>query len=187
VGAFGAATVATGLTNASLPRFLDDQVGLGPSAYGFGLAALAAGLAAGEAAAGLAHVGRSGGRWIGIALLLMSALFIALACTDHAPTALLVLAFIGFLDGTTDVLFGTIVQREADPAYHGRVFALSSAFFTTTMMAAVAAAPLVNAVAAPHAVIMMAATGLVAAAFVALSGTRARAAPRLVPARVGSR
>ena len=51
--AFGAATIATGLTNATLPRFLDGQLGLGPGAYGFGLAALAGGLALGETVIGL--------------------------------------------------------------------------------------------------------------------------------------
>ena len=182
VGAFAAATVATGLTNATLPRFLDGELGLGPGAYGFGLAALAGGLAAGEAVVGFARVGESGGRWIGVALLFMCALFATLAYTEHAPTALLILAFIGFLDGTTDVLFETIVQREADPAYYGRVFGLASAFFTTTMMGAVAAAPLMNRIAAPQTVIVIAALGLLVASLVALAGTRVAAASR--PARI---
>ena len=182
VGAFGAATVATGLTNATLPRFLDGELGLGPGAYGFGLAALAGGLAAGEAVVGFARVGETSGRWIGVALVVMFCLFATLAYTEHAGTALVVLAFIGFLDGTTDVLFDTIVQREADPAYYGRVFGLASAFFTTTMMAAVAAAPLVNAVAAPQTVILVAGSGLLVAAAFALTGSRGgrpglRAAP----------
>jgi len=184
VGAFAAATVATGLTNATLPRFLDGELGMGPGAYGFGLAALAGGLAAGEAVVGFARVGETGGRWIGVALLFMCALFATLAYTEHAPTALLLLAFIGFLDGTTDVLFETIVQREADPAYYGRVFGLASAFFTTTMMGAVAAAPLVNRVASPRVVILIAALGLFTAALVALAGTRVRAVTS--PARIVS-
>jgi hypothetical protein len=186
VGSFGAATVATGLTNATLPRFLDVELGLGPGAYGFGLAALAGGLAAGEAVVGFARVGATGGRWIGVALLFMCGLFATLAYTTHAPTALLLLAFIGFLDGTTDVLFETIVQREAHPAYYGRVFGLASAFFTTTMMGAVAAAPLVNRLATPQTVIIVAATGLLVASVVALAGTRAKRDPLRVRARVGS-
>ena len=188
VGAFGAATVATGLTNATLPRFLDTQLGMGPGAYGFGLAALAGGLAAGEAVVGFARVGESAGRWIGAALLFMCGLFATLAYTEHGPTVLLLLAFIGFLDGTTDVLFDTIVQREADPSYYGRVFGLASAFFTTTMMGAVAAAPLVNRVAPPETVILVAATGLFVAGIVALAGTRMGVATLpAMPARVGSR
>ena len=183
IGAFGAATIATGLTNATLPRFLDGELGLGPGAYGFGLAALAGGLAAGEAVVGFARVGETGGRWIGVALLFMCGLFATLAYTEHAPTALLLLAFIGFLDGTTDVLFETIVQREADPQYYGRVFGLASAFFTTTMMGAVAAAPLVNRLASPQVVILVAALGLCRrrARSSALAGTRVRRAEPPAP------
>ncbi len=184
---FGAATVATGLTNATLPRFLDGQLGLGPGAYGFGLAALAGGLALGETVVGFARVGASSARWIGVALIFMAAVFLTLASTTHAPTALLLLACIGFLDGTTDVLFETIVQREADPQYYGRVFGLASAFFTTTMMSAVATAPLLNEIAGPQTVITVAALGLVVAAVVALAGTRPGPEPSGTPAPVGSR
>jgi hypothetical protein len=172
IGAFATATIATGLTNATLPRFLGTELGLGPGAYGFGVAALAGGLALGGAVTGLAPVGEIGGRWIGVALLLMASMFGVLALTDHAPTALLVLGLIGFLDGTTDVLFDTIVQREVEPAYYGRVFGLGSAVFTTTMMGAVALAPLANGLGAPHGVIFVAAGGLLVAAIVALVGTR---------------
>jgi hypothetical protein len=172
IGAFATATVATGLTNATLPRFLGTELGLGPGAYGFGVAALAGGLALGAAVTGLAPVGEMSGRWIGVALLMMASLFGVLALTDHAPTALLVLGMIGFLDGTTDVLFDTIVQREVDPAYYGRVFGLGSALFTTTMMGAVALAPVANGLGAPHSVIFVAAGGLLAASVVALLGTR---------------
>jgi hypothetical protein len=178
VGAFSAATIATGLTNATLPRFLDGDLGMGPGAYGFGLAALAGGLALGQAVVGFARIGETGGRWIGAALLFMCGLFATLAYTEDAPTALLILALIGFVDGTTDVLFETIVQREAEPQYYGRVFGLASAFFTTTMMGAVAAAPVVNGLASPQVVILIAATGLLVAGCFALAGTRSsRAAP----------
>ena len=162
----------TGLTNATLPRFLGTELGLGPGAYGFGVAALAGGLALGSAVTGLAPVGEMSGRWIGVALLMMASLFGVLALTAHAPTALLLLGMIGFLDGTTDVLFDTIVQREVDPAYYGRVFGLGSALFTTTMMGAVALAPLANGLGASHSVILVAAGGLLVASIVALVGTR---------------
>jgi MFS family permease len=175
VVAFGSATLATGLTNASLPRFLDVELGLGTGAYGYGLAALAAGLAVGQAAVGLARVGRTGGRWIGAALLVMSAFVVLLGLTSHAPTAVLLLALIGLVDGTTDVLFDTIVQREADPRFHGRVFGLASSFMTATMMGAVAAAPLVNRIAPPREVIIAAGLVLLVPSVVALVGTRSRA------------
>ncbi len=175
--------MATGLTNATLPKFLGTELGLGAGAYGFGFAALAGGLALGSAVTGLAPVGEIGGRWIGVALLLMATVFGVLALTEHAPTALLLLGLIGFLDGTTDVLFDTIIQREVDPAYYGRVFGLSSAFFTTSMMGAVALAPLANSLGAPHGVILVAAGCLLAAAVVALVGTRHQVAP--LPAQPG--
>lgn len=170
IGSFATATIATGLTNASLPRFLE-ELGLGTEGYGFGLAALAAGLTIGQAVVGLARVGTGGGRWIGVGLLVMSLLFVGLGLTQHLWTAILLLALIGFIDGTTDVLFDTIVQREADSQYYGRVFGLASAFFTTTMMGAVAAAPLVNRFADAHRVILFAALGLLAAGIVALFGS----------------
>ena len=116
IGSFATATIATGLTNASLPRFLE-ELGLGTEGYGFGLAALAAGLTVGQAVVGLARVGTGGGRWIGVSLLGMALLFVGLALTEHLWTAILFLALIGFIDGTTDVLFDTIVQREADSRY----------------------------------------------------------------------
>ena len=97
--------------------------------------------------------------------------FVGLALTEHLWTAILFLVLIGFIDGTTDVLFDTIVQREADPRYYGRVFGLASAFFTTTMMGAVAAAPLVNRLADAHHVILFAALGLLVAGCVALLGS----------------
>ncbi|MGH2994680.1 MAG: MFS transporter [Gaiellaceae bacterium] len=179
VGAFGAATLATGLTNTTLPRFLD-ELGLGVGGYGFGLSALAWGLATGQAIVGFTRVGPTAGRWIGAGLLFMAVLFVGLAFTVHAPTALLILALIGLLDGTTDVLFDTIVQRESDPRYYGRVFGLASAFMTTTMMGAVAAAPLVNRLAPPREIVILAGLALVVASSVALVGSirgKAREAP----------
>ena len=172
VVAFSAATFATGLTNATLPRFTDEQLGLGEAAYGFGIGAIAFGLMAGQAAVGLTRVGRNGGLWIGAGLLLMSAVFATLAFTVHAPTAMLFLALIGFLDGTTDVLFDTTVQREADPRFYGRIFGLASTAMTTTMMGAVAAAPLVDRVVDSRTAILAAGVVVLTAAVIALGGCR---------------
>ena len=184
--AFGSATLATGLTNATLPRFLDADLGLGGGSYGFGIAALAGGLALGEAVVGLARIGETGGRWIGAALVFMAALLICLAYTEHGPTAMLLLGLIGFLDGTTDVLFDTIVQREADPRFYGRVFGFASVFMMSTMMGAVATAPLLNRLASPRVVILCGAACLLLAAVTALAGTRPGRAASPVAAGVGS-
>ncbi len=171
IGAFGIATLATGLTNATLPRFLGD-LGLGTGAYGYGLAALALGLATGQALVGFASVGDGGVRWIGAGLMAMASLFVCLALTEHAPTAILLLALIGLADGTTDVLFDTIVQRNADPRYYGRVFGFSAAFMTTTMMGAVAVAPLVNRLGPPREVVLGGGVTLLAASVFAFLGAR---------------
>ena len=90
----------------------------------------------------------------------------------RSPTALLLLAAIGFVDGTTDVLYETVVQREADPRFYGAVFGFSSAFITTTMMGAVALAPLANRVLASRNVILATSALLVAAGAIALVGMR---------------
>ncbi len=179
VFSFAAATLATGLTNATLPRLLEDKLGLGPGGYGFGIAALATGLALGQALVGFARVGETAGRWIGAGLLVMAGLFGVLGLVDHAPTALLVLGAIGFVDGTTDVLFETVVQREADPRRYGAVFGFSYAFITMTMMGAVALAPLVNGLVEPGVAILGAGALLVVAGAIALLGMpTTAAAPR---------
>jgi hypothetical protein len=169
---FGAATLATGLTNASLPRFLEENLGFGPGGYGFGIAALAAGLALGQGLVGFTRVGPTAGRWIGVGLLVMSGLFVLLGMTQHAPTALLLIGLIGFVDGTTDVLFETVIQREADPRHYGAVFGFASACITTTMLGAVALAPLANDLFSPHRVIIGTSLFLVAAGAIALVGMR---------------
>ncbi|HEY8844787.1 MAG TPA: MFS transporter, partial [Gaiellaceae bacterium] len=179
VFSFAAATLATGLTNATLPRLLEDKLGFGPGGYGFGIAALATGLALGQALVGFARVGETAGRWIGAGLLVMAGLFGVLGLVDHAPTALLVLGAIGFVDGTTDVLFETVVQREADPRRYGAVFGFSYAFITMTMMGAVALAPLVNSLVSPGVAILGAGALLVGAGAIALLGMpTTAAAPR---------
>jgi len=170
VFSFGAATLATGLANATLPRLLEDKFDFGASGYGFGIAALATGLVLGQALVGLARVGETAGRWIGAGLLVMAGLFGVLGLVDHAATALLMLGAIGFVDGTTDVLFETVVQREADPRHYGAVFGFSYSFITLTMMGAVAVAPLVNGLVEPGIAILGGGALLLVAGGIALLG-----------------
>jgi Major Facilitator Superfamily len=170
--AFAAATIATGLANATLPRFLGGAHGFGGGGYGYGIAALAAGLAVGEAVVGIARVGPDSGRWIGIGLLLMGALFALLGLTHHPASALLFLGAIGFVDGTTDVLFNTLVQRETDPDHRGAAFGFAGALMTTTMMAAFAAAPLLNSIGSAGAVLLGGSAFLVVGGVIALAALR---------------
>jgi len=170
--AFAAATTATGLANATLPRFLSGSGGLGPGGYGFGIAALATGLMLGETVIGLMPVRPEGGRWIGAGLLVMAGLFLCLAGSTHGPTALLVLGAIGFVDGTTDVLYDTALQQEVHPGRQGAAFGFSSALITTTMMGAFAIAPLANRLLPAPAVLIAASVFLVVAGTIALLGLR---------------
>jgi len=141
---FGAATLATGLVNATLPRLLADQTSLGAGAYGYGLATITIGLALGGAAVGTLRLGGEARRWIGCGLILMAGLLAVLALDRNVPTIFLMLAAIGFVDGTTDVVFETIVQCEADPHVLGSVFGFAAVFVRTTMVVSIAVAPLVN-------------------------------------------
>ena len=91
------------------------------------------------------------------------------------------------MDGTTDVVFDTIIQREADPRHLGSVFGLVSAAITATMMGSFAAAPLLNKLLEPRWLILGAGVVLVGAGLIALLGMRTRrAAPASAPAPVGS-
>src|SRR5204863_3092281 len=77
VGSFALVTLATGLVNATLPKFTTG-LGLGAGGYGFALAALACGMMTGEALTGAVaeHVDA---RWLGPALAAMGGLFVAFA------------------------------------------------------------------------------------------------------------
>lgn len=176
LAAFATATLATGLVNATLPRFLDGMSGLDARSYGFGFAAIAAGLAAGQAFVGLTRFGGSAVRWIGAGLVAMAWLLIVLSLSTHTPTVMLVLFGIGFADGTTDVLFETVVQQEADPRYLGSIFGFAAAFVTTTMLIAVAIAPFANDVLPARRVILASGIFLVLAGAIALYGAGGKAA-----------
>ncbi len=89
----------------------------------------------------------------------MGALFLVLAFSVHAPTVLLLLAAVGVVDGTTDVVFKTVIQRDADPRYYGAVFGFAGAAMRTTMMIGVGVGPVANQFLEPRHVVL--AAGLV--------------------------
>ena len=49
--------------------------------------------------------------------------FVALALSSHALAALAALVALGCADGAAEVVLPTIVQQEAPPEYHARLFA----------------------------------------------------------------
>src|SRR5206468_8778322 len=89
VGSFALGTLATGLVNATLPKFTTN-LGLGPSGYGWALAALAVGMICGEALTG-AIAERVEPGWLAAGLGAMGCLFFAFAWSGSVVIALLLL------------------------------------------------------------------------------------------------
>jgi MFS family permease len=162
VGSFAFGTLATGLVNATLPRFTA-ELGLGGSGYGWALAALATGMIAGEALTG-AIAERVDARWMSFGLAGMGIFFAAFAWAGSALIALAVLVAFGVANGFIEVVMMTAIHQEADAGYQGRVFGVGSTLWRTTMLGAVAFAPLVNAIASPAQTITLAAVVLLAGA-----------------------
>jgi MFS family permease len=164
VGGFGLATLATGLVNATLPKFTSN-LGLGASGYGWALAALACGMMAGEALTG-AIAERIEARWLGAGLAVMGCLFVAVAWSGSGLLALALLTIFGVANGFTEVVMMTAIHQEAAAEYQGRVFGVGSTIWRTTMLGAVALAPAVDAVASSAQAITVAAVVLLLGAIV---------------------
>jgi MFS family permease len=158
VGGFALGTLATGLVNATLPKFTSG-LGLGSSGYGWALAALACGMIAGEALTG-AIAERIEARWLGAGLAGMGVLFFAFAWAGSAVIALVFLVMFGIANGFTEVVMMTAIHQQADATHQGRVFGVGSTIWRTTMLGAVALAPAVDAVASPAQAITVAAVVL---------------------------
>jgi MFS family permease len=175
VGGFALATLATGLVNATLPKFTSG-LGLGASGYGWALAALACGMIAGEALTG-AIAERIEPRWLAAGLAGMGVLFFAFAWAGSALIALGFLFTFGIANGFTEVVMMTSIHQQADATHQGRVFGVGSTLWRTTMLGAVALAPAVDAVASPAEAITVAAVVLFVGAV--LVQVTLRQSPRL--------
>jgi MFS family permease len=178
VGSFALGTLATGLVNATLPKFTTG-LGLGASGYGWALAALACGMIAGEALTG-AIAERVEPRWLAAGLAAMGCLFFAFAWSGSIVAALLLLSAFGVANGFTEVVMMTSIHQHAEAAYQGRVFGVGSTIWRTTMLGAVALAPVVDAVASPAQAITVAAGFLFAGAIVVQ--VTLRESPQTAPA-----
>jgi len=182
VASFSTATIATGLVNATLPSLLAGR-GLGAGGYGFGIGALAAGAVAGELLVGLTALKPTADRWIGCGLIAVAVLFAALALADYGATAILCLAAIGCVDGSTDIVYSTVLQRQADPRMLGAVFGFSTSIMTTTMVVAFAVAPVAGRLVGSADVVFLAAGILVLGGLLGLAAVRGARRPGLaVPA-----
>jgi DHA3 family macrolide efflux protein-like MFS transporter len=162
VGSFAFATLAAGLVNATLPKFTA-ELGLGASGYAWALAALGAGMIAGEAVTG-AIADRVDPRWMSFGLAGMGVFFAAFAWAGSALVALVVLVAFGVANGFIEVVMMTAIHQEAEGGYQGRVFGVGSTLWRTTMLGAVAFAPAINAVASPAQTITVAAAVLLGGA-----------------------
>jgi MFS family permease len=178
VGGFALATLATGLVNATLPKFTS-SLGLGASGYGWALAALACGMIAGEALTG-AIAARIEPRWLAAGLAGMGLLFFAFAWAGSAVIALGFLVAFGVANGFTEVVMMTSIHQQAEATHQGRVFGVGSTLWRTTMLGAVALAPVVDAVASPAEAITVAAVVLFVGAV--LVQVTLRPSPRLATA-----
>ena len=178
VGGFAVATLATGLVNATLPKFTSG-LGLGASGYGWALASLAGGMIAGEALTG-AIAARIEPRWLAAGLAGMGVLFFAFAWAGSALIALAFLFTFGIANGFTEVVMMTAIHQQADATHQGRVFGVGSTLWRTTMLGAVALAPAVDAVASSAQAITVAAVVLVVGAV--LVQLTLRPSPRLATA-----
>jgi Major Facilitator Superfamily len=178
VGALCITVAASGLINATLPRFLAD-LGLGTGAYGYGFGAIAIGLAIGGAVAGAIRVEHADTGVLGRTLLATAVIFCALAVVANAPLALLLLVLVGALDAIGWVMFDTVMQRTADPRLLGKAFGITDAVVRTSMIGSIALSPLANELAAPSRILAIGATVFAIAGLVALAGaSRGRSARR---------
>jgi predicted MFS family arabinose efflux permease len=178
VGGFAVATLATGLVNATLPKFTSG-LGLGASGYGWALASLAGGMIVGEALTG-AIAARIEPRWLAAGLAGMGLLFFAFAWAGSALVALGFLFTFGIANGFTEVVMMTAIHQQAEATHQGRVFGVGSTLWRTTMLGAVALAPAVDAVASSAQAITVAAVVLVVGAV--LVQVTLRQSPRLATA-----
>jgi MFS family permease len=170
---------ATGLLNASLPATFEHQLGDG-HAYGYALSMLGVGLLCGELLTGLIQRETVARRSVSLAFVGIAAAVMIIAHSHVQTTILLMIFLLGASDGTTEVVYDTLVQRHTPRAILGGVFAIASSIQVVGMMVGLAAAPFLLAHTSVPALLRTAAVACVcgaAIAAVALVGSRGLGAP----------
>jgi predicted MFS family arabinose efflux permease len=138
---FTVVSAATGLLNASLPATFDRQLG-DAHAYGYALAMLGIGLLCGELLTGLIQRESVARRSVSLAFLGLAAAVIIIAHSHVQATILLMVLLLGASDGTTEIVYDTLIQRHSPRGILGGVFAIASSVQIGGMMIGLAAAPL---------------------------------------------
>jgi MFS family permease len=130
---FTVVTVAMAILNASLPAFFDKRLG-DTHAYGYGMAAIGAGLLCGEALSSCVRRDAVARRSVALAFLLCGgAIFVISDTTIHA-TAYLFLFLLGAADGTTEVVYDTLFQARLPRNILSGAFAAAAAIQRTGMI-----------------------------------------------------
>jgi MFS family permease len=139
---FTVVTMAMAILNASLPAFFDQRLG-NAQAYGYGMAAIGAGLLCGEALSSCVRRDAVARRSVALAFLFCGGAIFVLSGTTIEATAYLFLFLLGAGDGTTEVVYDTLFQARLPRKVLGGAFAAAAAIQRTGMIIGFVLAPLV--------------------------------------------
>jgi MFS family permease len=138
---FTVVTVAMAILNASLPAFFDERLA-DVHAYGYGMAAIGAGLLCGEALSSCVRRDAVARRSVALAFLFCGGAIFVLSDTTIQATAYLFLFLLGAADGTTEVVYDTLFQARLPRNVLGGAFAAAAAIQRTGMIVGFVLAPL---------------------------------------------
>jgi MFS family permease len=138
---FTIVTVAMAILNASLPAFFDERLG-NAHAYGYGMAAIGAGLVCGEALSSCVRRDAVARRSVALAFLFCGGAIFVISDTTIQATAYLFLFLLGAADGTTEVIYDTLFQARLSRNILGGAFAAAAAIQRTGMILGFVLAPI---------------------------------------------
>jgi hypothetical protein len=138
---FTVVTMAMAILNASLPAFFDQRLGE-VHGYGYGMAAIGAGLLCGEALSSCVRRDAVARRSVALAFLFCGGAIFVLSDTTVQATAYLFLFLLGAGDGTTEVVYDTLFQARLPRKVLGGAFAAAAAIQRTGMIVGFVLAPL---------------------------------------------
>jgi MFS family permease len=177
---FTVVCAATGLLNAALPATFEHQLG-DAHAYGYALAILGSGLLCGELLTGLIERESVARRSVSLAFLGIAACTMIIAHSHVQTTILLMIFLLGASDGTTEIVYDTLIQRYTPREILGGVFAIASSVQVAGMMLGLAAAPLLLHYTSIPTVLRTAATACVAGAAIAAASLARRGGSATFP------